>query len=269
MSTSEFERDFLADLVLAHQLADAADLITLNRFQSSDLLIETKPDATPVTDADKATEAKIREILTDNRPLDLVIGEEFGAPESTDGKYYWVIDPIDGTKNFMRGIPIWATLIALVSPDHKVVVGVVSSPALSRRWSAADANGAFVSANGGGAKQIHVSGVSKIEDAQLSYSDLVGWGLRKNAMLSLQEKVWRTRGIGDFWSHMLVAEGAVDIAIEPTLAIWDMAALDIIVREAGGRFTNLDGIDGPGGGNGVSSNGLLHNQLLAALNVKA
>ena len=259
-------RDYLADLVLAHQLADAADTINLARYQANDLVIETKPDATPVTDADKATEEKIRKLIAAARPDDLVIGEEFGAPADTAGKYYWVIDPIDGTKNFMRGIPVWATLIALVSPDHKVVVGVVSSPALTRRWSAAEGNGAFVVANGQGAKQIRVSKVSKIEDAQLSYSDLIGWGDRKDAALKLQDQVWRTRGLGDFWSHMLVAEGAVDVAIEPSLALWDMAALDIIVREAGGKFTNLEGVDGVRGGNALSSNGVIHSAILDALN---
>jgi histidinol-phosphatase len=261
-------RDLLADLVLAHQMADLADSITLARFQSNDLVIETKPDLTPVTDADKATERAIRDVIAKERPDDLVIGEEYGAPDSTDGKYYWVIDPIDGTKNFVRGIPVWATLIALVNPDHHVVVGVVSSPALARRWSAAEGNGAFVTANGGGAKRLQVSGVSKIEDAQLSYSDLIGWGSRKEAMLRLQEQVWRTRGIGDFWSHMLVAEGAVDIAVEPVLALWDMAPLDIIVREAGGRFTNIDGIDGPHGRSGVSSNSILHKDFISALNAE-
>lgn len=261
-------RDLQADLALAHQLADAADAITLARFQANDLVIETKPDATPVTDADKATEKKIRELISAQRPQDLVVGEEFGAPSACDidGKYYWVIDPIDGTKNFLRGIPVWATLIGLIAPDNTVVAGVVSSPALSRRWSAARGHGAFVSALGAAPKQIHVSAVSKIEDAQLSYSDLIGWGERKESMLALQEKVWRTRGIGDFWSHMLVAEGAVDIAVEPVLALWDMAALDIIVREAGGTFTNIDGLPGPHGRSGLSSNGLLHSSFLSALN---
>ena len=262
-------RDLLADLALAHKMADAADLITLSRFQSNDLVIETKPDTTPVTDADKATEKKIREFISKDRPEDLVIGEEFGAPDpasDTSGKYYWVIDPIDGTKNFVRGIPVWATLIGLVSPDHKVVAGVVSSPALARRWSAAEGHGAFISANGSSPQRIQVSAVSKLEDAQLMYSDLIGWGPRKSAMLELQEKVWRTRGIGDFWSHMLVAEGAADIAVEPVLAVWDMAALDIIVREAGGSFSNIDGAPGPHGRSGVSSNGKLHSAFLEALN---
>jgi len=261
-------RDLQADLVLAHLLADAADAITLTRFQSSDLVIETKPDATPVTDADRTTEKKIRELIASHRPEDLVIGEEFGAPTASDidGKYYWVIDPIDGTKNFLRGIPVWATLIGLVAPDNTVVAGVVSSPALGRRWSAAYGQGAFVSTLGSEPKKIHVSAVSKIEDAQLSYSDLIGWGERKDAMLLLQEKVWRTRGIGDFWSHMLVAEGSVDIAVEPVLALWDMAALEIIVREAGGTFTNLDGVAGSHGGSLVTSNGKIHAEFLTALN---
>mgnify|MGYP003336238591 CR=1 FL=1 len=259
-------RDYLADLVLAHQLADLADSITLARFQANDLVIETKPDATPVTDADKATERAIRDVISRERRDDLVIGEEFGAPTDTQGKYYWVIDPIDGTKNFMRGIPVWATLIALVSPAHEVVLGVVSAPALSRRWSAAKDNGAFVVANGNGAQQIHVSAVSKLEDAQLSYSDLVGWGDRKSSMLSLQEKVWRTRGYGDFWNYVAVADGSVDIAIEPALNLWDMAANEIIVREAGGVFTNLEGKPGPHGGNAVATNGLLHAQVLKEIN---
>ncbi len=252
-------------------MADAADAITLDRFQSDDLVIETKPDTTPVTDADKATERKIRELISQSRPDDLVIGEEYGAPDptsDTSGKYYWVIDPIDGTKNFVRGIPVWATLIALIDPNHKVVVGVVSSPALARRWSAAEGHGAYLSANGNVAQRIRVSGVSKIEDAQLIYSDLVGWGTRKSAFLALQEKVWRTRGIGDFWSHMLVAEGAADIAVEPVLALWDMAPLDIIVREAGGAFSNIDGVDGPHGRSGVSSNGKLHADFISSLNSK-
>lgn len=252
-------------------MADAADAITLDRFQSADLVIETKPDTTPVTDADKATERKIRELISQSCPDDLIIGEEYGAPDptsDTSGKYYWVIDPIDGTKNFVRGIPVWATLIALIDPNHKVVVGVVSSPALARRWSAAEGHGAYLSANGKGAQRIRVSGVSKIEDAQLMYSDLVGWDERKGAFLALQEKVWRTRGIGDFWSHMLVAEGAADIAVEPVLALWDMAPLDIIVREAGGAFSNIDGVDGPHGRSGVSSNGKLHSDFISSLNSK-
>ncbi len=259
-------RDFAQDLMLAHHLADLADSISRDRYQSLDLVVETKPDLTPVTDADKAVERKIREALATARPDDLVLGEEFGAPTLTQDSYYWVIDPIDGTKNFLRGIPTWATLIALCNPQGEVVAGVVSAPALYRRWFAALGSGAYISENGGVPRQIKVSGVRNLKDASLSYSDLIGWGSRKAAMLKLQDEIWRSRGFGDFWSHMLVAEGALDIAVEPTLALWDMAALDIIVREAGGTFTNLDGTPGPHGGNGVSSNTLLHKDFLGALN---
>ena len=176
-----------------------------------------------------------------------------------------MIDPIDGTKNFLRGIPTWATLIGLCNPQGEVVVGVVSAPALYRRWFAALGSGAFVSENGGTPKKIQVSKVRELKDASLSYSDLVGWGDRKAAFIELQDNIWRTRALGDYWSHMLVAEGAVDISVEPTLALWDMAALDIIVREAGGVFTNIDGVPGSHGGSAVASNGLLHNEFLAAI----
>lgn len=259
-------RDFAQDLLLAHQLADAADSISRDRYQSLDLVIETKPDLTPVTDADKAVEKKIREVLSTARPNDLIVGEEFGTPTLDGQNYYWVIDPIDGTKNFLRGIPTWATLIGLCNPHGEVVVGVVSAPALYRRWFGALGSGAYVSENGGTPTKLHVSKVRELKDASLSYSDLAGWGDRRAAFLSLQDRIWRTRGLGDFWSHMLVAEGAVDISIEPVLALWDMAALDIIVREAGGTFTNIVGTPGSHGGSAVASNGLLHNEFLAALN---
>jgi len=261
------------DLALAHRLADLADAITLDRYQSIDLVVETKPDLTPVTDADKAVEKAIRDVLAAERPDDLIVGEEFGgllaSDESNGDQHYWVIDPIDGTKNFLRGIPTWATLIGLSTPTTdipgEVIVGVVSSPALFRRWHASAGAGAYVSVNKLSAERISVSKVANLSDASLSYSDLIGWGDRKEAFLSLQEKIWRTRGLGDFWSHMLVAEGSVDIAVEPSLALWDMAALDIIVREAGGTFTNIDGVAGPHGKSGVSSNGLLHQDFLKAI----
>lgn len=261
------------DLALAQKMADAADAITLKRYQSLDLVITTKPDNTPVTDADKAAEAAIRELLKEHRPDDGIVGEEFGEQASAlhqgSGRY-WVIDPIDGTKNFLRGVPTWATLIGLVERQgdgsEKVIVGVVSAPALYRRWYASDGMGAFVSENGKSPKRISVSKISDISNASISYSDFVGWGSRLKAFQTLLTKVWRTRGIGDFWSHILVAEGAVDSAIEPSLALWDMAALDIIVREAGGRFTNTDGVDGPFGGSGVSSNGALHDAIIRELN---
>ena len=228
------------------------------------MVIETKPDLTPVTDADKAVEESFRKFISQKRTDDLVIGEEFGAPNSISGKHYWVIDPIDGTKNFLRGVPVWATLIALINEGGEVVVGVVSAPALNRVWYASKENGAFVKFNGV-TKTISVSKVNKISDASISYSDLNGWGEREEKLLSLQDKVWRTRSYGDFWSYVLLAEGAVDIATEPTLNLWDMAAVEIIVREAGGLFTNLDGKPGPHGGNALATNGLLHEQVLKAL----
>ncbi len=252
------------DLALALEIADAADLITASRYQSLDLVITTKPDNTPVTDADQATEKAIREILNARRPDDGLLGEEFGE-EKIEKSRYWVIDPIDGTKNFMRGVPTWATLIALVE-NGEVVVGVASAPALKRRWYASARGGAFVVFDDGAPRKISVSRVKDLHDASLTYSDFVGWNERGPAFVSLIDSCWRSRGMGDFWSHMLVAEGAVDIAVEPTLAVWDMAALDIIVREAGGSFTSIDGLTGPHHGSGLSTNGLIHEQVVKFLN---
>ena len=273
--------DLRDDLALAHALADLADAISLDRYQAQDLVITTKPDNTPVTDADRAVETAIREALATHRESDGLVGEEFGSDKGTSGRY-WVIDPIDGTKNFMRGVPTWATLIALVQVDasggEEVIIGIASAPALARRWSAAKGLGAFVRFNGAvsddfdglaqsiNEKKITVSKVSALTDASISYSDFVGWGDRLEPFQKMLAHAWRTRGIGDFWSHMLVAEGAVDVAIEPSLAVWDMAALDIIVREAGGSFTNTAGHEGPFGGSGVSTNGLLHNAVINGLN---
>jgi len=282
MSADLTSFDLLDDLALAHALADLADAISLDRYQAQDLVITTKPDNTPVTDADRAVETAIREALLTHRQSDGLVGEEFGSDKGSSGRY-WVIDPIDGTKNFMRGVPTWATLIALVQVDasgvEEVVVGIASAPALARRWSAAKGHGAFVRFNSGSVddlseefdtsshdKKISVSQVAALSDASISYSDFVGWGDRLAPFQKMLASAWRTRGIGDFWSHMLVAEGAVDVAIEPVLAVWDMAALDIIVREAGGTFTNTAGQNGPFGGSGVSTNGVLHNAVINGLN---
>jgi histidinol-phosphatase len=282
MSNDDDLIDLQDDLALAHALADLADAISLDRYQAQDLVITTKPDNTPVTDADRAVETAIREALATHRQTDGLVGEEFGSDKGTSGRY-WVIDPIDGTKNFMRGVPTWATLIALVQVDssgvEEVVVGIASAPALARRWSAAKGHGAFVRFNAGSAndlsedfnapsneKKISVSKVGKLSDASISYSDFVGWGDRLEPFQKMLANAWRTRGLGDFWSHMLVAEGAVDVAIEPSLAVWDMAALDIIVREAGGAFTNTAGQGGPFGGSGISTNGVLHNAVVNELN---
>lgn len=257
------------DLALAHRLADAADAITISRYQALDLNVTTKPDNTPVTDADKSAEDAIRALLHAHRPDDGIVGEEFGN-EGSGKSRYWVIDPIDGTKNFLRGVPTWATLIGLMEKDsqgnEKVIVGVVSAPALFRRWYAFEGGGAFVIVNKDVPKRINVSKVSRIEDASISHSDFVGWGDRLEPFSNLMSSAWRTRAHGDFWSHMLVAEGAVDIAAEPSLALWDMAALDIIVREAGGRFSNIEGKDGSLGGSGLSTNAALHDYVVSALN---
>ena len=257
------------DLALAIRLADAADSITLARYQSIDLVVTTKPDNTPVTDADKATEEALRALLKNHRPDDGIVGEEFGN-DGGGAERYWVIDPIDGTKNFLRGVPTWATLIGLIEKQSDgrevVVVGVVSAPALFRRWHASEGHGAFVSVNKAAPQRINVSQVSEIKDASISYSDFIGWGERLAPFQELMAAAWRTRGIGDFWSHMLVAEGAVDVAIEPSLALWDMAALDIIVREAGGRFTNVAGVDGSLGGSGLSTNSAIHQKIVDKLN---
>jgi histidinol-phosphatase len=257
-------QDFSADLDLARRLADAADAITMQRYGAADLAVESKPDLTPVSDADTAVERAIRDVLQRERPADAVSGEEFGSDGT--GERRWVIDPIDGTKNYVRGVPVWATLIALLDGAESVV-GVVSAPALSRRWWAAKGGGAWASAGGGPAHRLAVSRVSSLADASLSYASLGGWadlGLR-DAFVALMDQVWRTRAYGDFWSYMLLAEGAVDLAAEPELSLWDMAALAPIVTGAGGRFTGLNGVDGVHQGNAAASNGLLHDALLAAL----
>jgi histidinol-phosphatase len=255
------------DLDLAHALADAADAITRDRFRASDLVVESKPDLTPVSDADRAVEQAIRALLREHRPDDAVSGEEFGA--SGTGPRRWVLDPIDGTKNFVRGVPVWATLIALMD-GAEPVVGVVSAPALGRRWWAARGSGAWVREPDAAQRRVAVSRVAELSDASLSYSSLSGWTDvgRRDEFLALMDSCWRTRAYGDFWSYLLVAEGAVDLAAEPELSLWDMAALAPIVTEAGGRFTGLDGVDGVGSGNAAASNGLLHGALLAAVGLR-
>lgn len=249
------------DMRLAHVLADAVDALTMRRFKAQDLQVDTKPDLTPVTDADREAEQIIRSQLSRARNRDSIVGEEFGATGS--GSRQWVIDPIDGTKNFVRGVPVWATLIALIDGGHPVV-GLVSAPALSRRWWAASGSGAWTGRSLAKAEQIQVSEVDRLEDASLSYSSLSGWKElgRRDAFVQLTDQVWRTRAYGDFWSYCLLAEGAVDVATEPELGVHDMAALVPIVEEAGGRFTSLDGAPGPFGGNAVATNGVLHDQVL-------
>jgi histidinol-phosphatase len=256
------------DLRLAHVLADAVERITTARFRSEDLAVSSKPDLTLVSDADTAAEELIRAQLKRTRPRDAVEGEEF---ETTGhGPRRWVIDPIDGTHNFVRGVPVWATLIALVD-DEAPVLGLVAAPALGRRWWAANGSGAWSGRSLASAKQIHVSKVGAVSDASLSYSSVRSWrGVdRYDEFLSLTDECWRSRAYGDFWSYMLVAEGAADIAAEPELAVYDMAALVPIVTEAGGRFTSLAGREGPWGGNALATNGLLHDEVLSRIGTDA
>jgi histidinol-phosphatase len=252
-----------ADLELALTMADAADALTMRHFRSSDLLVTTKPDLTPVTEADHAAERLLRDVLRERRPHDAVLGEEFGT--TGDGDRRWVLDPIDGTKNYVRGVPVWATLIALLDgPD--VVLGVVSAPALARRWWAARHAGSWSTAPGQAApRRLRVSQVPVLADASFSYSDEVGWAERGAAagLAALRGDCWRSRAYGDFWSHLLVAEGAVDVAAEPQLGPWDIAALVPVVTEAGGRITGFDGSPAATAGCALTSNGLLHAEVLA------
>jgi histidinol-phosphatase len=245
------------DLTLAHDLADAADAVTMSRFRAADLRVDAKPDLTPVTDADREAERVLRGLLTDRRPGDAVHGEEFA--DTGAGPRRWVLDPIDGTKNFVRGVPVWASLIALLDGDEPVVA-VVSAPALGRRWWARKGGGAFAGSGRSADTVCKVSAVASLADASFSYSSLAGWEKRGNlqGFLDLTRTVWRTRGFGDFWSYMLLAEGTVDISAEPEVALHDLAAPALIVTEAGGQFTDLAGRAGPDGGSGLASNGVLH-----------
>jgi histidinol-phosphatase len=238
------------DLELALRLADAADAISSPRFRSG-LAIETKSDSTPVTAADRAVEAELRRILADERSGDAVLGEEGGA-EGGGGRR-WIIDPIDGTRNYARGIPVWATLVALET-ERVVTVGVVSAPALGSRWWAERGGGAHTDR-----ERLHVSAVGRVEDAVLSFSI-------ENEVPAIARRAWHARGLGDFWAHMLVAEGAVDGAVDAVgISEWDLAAVQVIVEEAGGRFSDFDGISRIDSGSAVTSNGLLHEELLAAV----
>jgi histidinol-phosphatase len=249
------------DLALALELADVADELSLPRFRAPDLVVDTKADLTPVTETDRAVEEAIRARLRKERPRDSVVGEEMGAAPATDGATRWIIDPIDGTKNYVRGIPIFATLIAM-ERDGEMTVGVASAPALRRRWWAARGEGAF--ADG---RPIHVSNLTRPEDGLLLIGGLTTWRRhgRLEDVLSLAATFGRTRGFGDFWMHMLVAEGAAEVATELEVSLWDLAAVQVIVEEAGGRFTDLDGKGRPDGGSALSSNGALHDEALAVL----
>jgi histidinol-phosphatase len=253
------------DLDLALSLADIADEITLGRFLATDLVIETKPDLTPVTEADRAVERAVRERLGEVRAGDSVLGEEYGVRSAPASSRRWIIDPIDGTKNYLRGIPVWATLLAL-EVGEQITVGVVSAPAIGRRWWAARGEGAFVDDGlpGGGPRPIQVSAVRTLGDAQLCFPGLDDWddaGLA--SLIELGRSCWRSRGFGDFWSNMLVAEGAAEITCEPAVSLWDLAAPLVIVEEAGGRFSDLRGVRTADGGDAIATNGALHDAALA------
>ena len=274
---------YAEDLDLAHLLADTADAMSLDRFRALDLRVTTKPDLTPVSDADTAIERKIREILAARRPDDGVLGEEFGAEAGPSGPdadnagnagdagngRQWVIDPIDGTKNYVRGVPVWGTLIALME-EGVPVLGVVSAPALGRRWWATRGGGAYAGRDAATGTRIQVSGVTRLADASFCYSSLHGWEVigRLAGMLELMRRTWRQRAYGDFFGYMLVAEGAVDIMVEPELALWDLAALIPIVEEAGGTFTGLNGDPGPDGASAIATNGALHREILTHLGLE-
>jgi histidinol-phosphatase len=253
-----------SDLDFALRLADLADELTMAHYLRDGLRIETKPDLTPVTEADQAVERAIRDALATTYPEDGIIGEEFDSHDDAN-KRVWVIDPIDATKNYVRGVPVWATLIGLLE-NGKPTLGVVSAPAMGRRWWASAGAGAFTQDSSGDVRQISVSGVSTLGDASLSFSDAIGWDAYPDALTDLQTSTWRARAYGDFLSHVFVAEGAVDIAIEPELNVWDMVAFAAIVQEAGGTVTGLNGDNFITAGNALSTNGLVHAPALDLIN---
>ncbi|RXZ69069.1 inositol monophosphatase family protein [Agromyces albus] len=274
--------DSLADdLTLALELADLADAVSLARFRSIDLDVQTKPDRTPVTEADLAVERAILDRIAAARPEDGTFGEEFGIEGESNRQ--WIIDPIDGTSNFLRGVPVWGTLIALAI-DGVPVVGVASSPAMKRRWWAATGMGAWTSSSAAelgasesatdaasgafpDARRLRVSGVEQLADASLSFQSLAQWrdAGYLDRLLALSEQVWRDRAYGDLWAYALLAEGLIDVVSEFDVKPYDLAALIPIVEEAGGRFTSVTGEPGPWHGSSLATNGLLHDAVLTAL----
>jgi histidinol-phosphatase len=238
-----------SDLTFALALADLADSLSFPRFRAADLRVETKPDLTPVTDADQAVERALRERIAAERAGETVLGEEEG---DEGGDVRWIIDPIDGTKNFSRGLPVWATLIAL-ERDGAVTCGVVSAPALGHRWWAARGEGAWRDG-----ERIQVSRIAALADGAASCSEGVDLAV-------FEPRVWHARGIGDFWQHVLVAEGALDAAVDARLAIWDYVAVALVVTEAGGRAGAPDGGAARPNEQLVSTNGLLHDEVLELL----
>ena len=242
-----------ADLAFAHGLADAADAITLARFRALDLAVETKPDLTPVSEADRAAEQAIRELVARGRPGEGVLGEELGDDGAATR---WIVDPIDGTMNYVRGVPVWATLLAF-EQDGRVEVALVSAPALGRRWWAIRGEGAWVEG-----ERCRVSQVGRVEDCAVSTTSPrempAGWA-------EVVRRAWAVRGLSDFWQHCLVAEGALDVGTDPVVALWDYAAVRLIVEEAGGRCTTFKGHEPTPEGSLLSTNGALHDEVRALI----
>ena len=251
------------DLSLAHELADVADQMTLGRWRATDLRVDTKPDLSPVSEVDRAVELELRSRLATARPWDGVYGEEEGG-DTLGAPRRWILDPVDGTRNYVRGLPVFATLITL-EVDGRYELGLVSAPALRQRWWAARGRGAH---NNHG--PIRVSQVRAISDAYISAGDprFIEAPAVGAAYAALAKRCWTARAFGDFWGHALAAQGSIDISVEVGAHLWDWAPLLVIVEEAGGRFTDLDGTVRPDGSAAIISNGLLHDEVLAALRVR-
>lgn len=252
------------DLSLAHSLADAADAISLARFRSADLTISTKRDSTHVTDADLAVEKALRSILSAERPEDGILGEEYGTEGST--RRQWIIDPIDGTANFLRGVPNWATLIALAI-DGVPVVGVASAPAFGKRWWAAHGTGAWLSENGAEPRRLSVSSVAQLDDASVSFQSIAQWDEAGylDSLIDLSRTVWRDRAYGDMWSYGLLAEGLIDVVAEFDVKEYDIAPFAVIVEEAGGTFSAIDGNKSTAERSSLATNGVLHQAVVSRI----
>lgn len=253
-----------ADLALALRLADAADQVSMTRFDAPDLDISLKADASHVTEADLATERAIRSLLETERPDDGIFGEEYGAAGDTHRQ--WIIDPIDGTANYLKGIPMWATLIAL-AVDGVPQVGVVSQPAIGRRWWGATGLGAWTNQSTGEPRRLAASSVSHIAEASVSFQSIGQWrdAGQLPALERLTAAVWRDRAYGDAWPYMLLAEGRLELVAEFGVKEYDVAAHVPIVREAGGMFTAFDGSDSISARSSLATNGILHDDFLALL----
>ncbi|WP_183043692.1 inositol monophosphatase family protein [Microbacterium sp. AG790] len=262
--STPFDGDLTDDLRLALRLADAADAVTMARFDAADLDVQVKADASHVTEADLATERVLRELLSTERAGDGILGEEYGT--SGDAARQWIIDPIDGTANYLKGIPMWTTLIAL-AVDGVPRVGVASQPALGRRWWAASGQGAWTNTPDGGTRRLGVSGVDAVADASVSFQSIAQWDEvgRAADLLRLSRAVWRDRGYGDTWPYMLLAEGRLEFVAEFGVKEYDIAALVPIIHEAGGRFTDIDGADSLSSRSSLATNGRLHDDFLSLL----